>query len=95
MPVNQNPPCQFEACQLQSCLNQHLYKPENCDKLLSSLYRCCSQMYQLEEQSEPNRDEDNFSQGFAPRRGSEGGNSGSTACPMKKIVDLKLSQLEK
>ncbi|ESK89711.1 hypothetical protein Moror_16852 [Moniliophthora roreri MCA 2997] len=42
---NSEPPCQTEACSLQSCLNKNTYSPERCDEHLKNLYLCCQKMY--------------------------------------------------
>ncbi|KIM36865.1 hypothetical protein M413DRAFT_281633 [Hebeloma cylindrosporum] len=42
---NSEPPCQTEACSLQSCLNKNIYSPEKCDRYVRSLYECCQRMY--------------------------------------------------
>lgn len=39
------PPCQNEACSLQSCLNRNTYSPEKCDTYLLKLYECCTSLY--------------------------------------------------
>ncbi|KAF9473062.1 DUF1903-domain-containing protein [Pholiota conissans] len=40
-----DPPCQTEACALQTCLNRYTYSPEKCDHHLHNLYECCQRMY--------------------------------------------------
>ncbi|TDL22906.1 DUF1903-domain-containing protein [Rickenella mellea] len=41
-----NPPCQPEACSLQTCLNKNTYSPDKCDQQLRQLYKCCRGMYE-------------------------------------------------
>jgi len=40
-----DPPCQDQACTLQTCLNKHTYNPDACSSQLKQLYLCCSAMY--------------------------------------------------
>ncbi|KAK7690725.1 hypothetical protein QCA50_005824 [Cerrena zonata] len=40
-----DPPCQAQACGLQSCLGKNTYSPEKCDKYMRDLYKCCADMY--------------------------------------------------
>ncbi|KAH9927755.1 DUF1903-domain-containing protein [Fomitopsis serialis] len=41
-----DPPCQAEACELQTCLNKNTYKPEKCEEHMRNLYKCCQAMYE-------------------------------------------------
>ena len=34
-----------QACELQSCLNKNIYKPENCADYVRKLYLCCQSMH--------------------------------------------------
>lgn len=82
----EHPPCQTEACTLQTCLSRHTYSPAKCDPQMLELYRCCAKMYSQE-----------GGDGSGKRTGKgEGGTegSGSTACPIKSVVERKLKQME-
>ncbi|BGP04459.1 Cx9C motif-containing protein 4, mitochondrial [Rhodotorula toruloides] len=45
MPVNSNPPCHPEACQIQNCMISNAYQQEKCDSAIRNLYECCAQFY--------------------------------------------------
>ncbi|EIM80743.1 DUF1903-domain-containing protein [Stereum hirsutum FP-91666 SS1] len=40
-----DPPCQAEACSLQTCLSRNTYNPSKCDSHVRKLYECCQMMY--------------------------------------------------
>ncbi|KAI0067590.1 DUF1903-domain-containing protein, partial [Artomyces pyxidatus] len=40
------PPCQAEACSLQTCISGNTYAPERCEQRMRELYRCCQTMYE-------------------------------------------------
>ncbi|KAK0505720.1 hypothetical protein EDD18DRAFT_1120441 [Armillaria luteobubalina] len=44
--MSSSPPCQAQACDLQSCLNKNTYKPEICQRHLRELYFCCQKLYE-------------------------------------------------
>ncbi|OAX36378.1 hypothetical protein K503DRAFT_695266 [Rhizopogon vinicolor AM-OR11-026] len=69
-----DPPCQAEACALQTCLSTNTYSPERCDAHLKRLYQCCSKLYQTRaEQNDTTRDAYQENE--------------STACPMPSVVE--------
>lgn len=48
MGVEDEPPCQGEACSLHACLNKNLYTPDKCDDAVKKLYLCCRAMHKRE-----------------------------------------------
>lgn len=80
----ENPPCQGEACTLQTCLNRYQTSPEKCDDQLLGLYRCCAKMYDMANEK-----------GGGDGKGKGGGREAdSSACPIKSVTFRKLKQLE-
>ncbi|KAI9441552.1 DUF1903-domain-containing protein [Lactarius indigo] len=45
MPKGPEPPCQAEACALQTCLSKNTYAPEKCAEKMRNLYKCCQALY--------------------------------------------------
>ncbi|KAH9037953.1 DUF1903-domain-containing protein, partial [Lactarius hengduanensis] len=43
------PPCQAEACALQTCLSKNTYSPEKCAENMRNLYKCCQALYDVTE----------------------------------------------
>ncbi|GAA97069.1 uncharacterized protein L969DRAFT_54333 [Mixia osmundae IAM 14324] len=86
MPVSEDPPCQMEACAIQTCLSRNSYNQERCQSSVTALYKCCAEMYEREGGGD----------GSARRRGKgEKGDAGSTACPLRSVVLRKLKDLER
>ncbi|GAA5877209.1 hypothetical protein JCM16303_006202 [Sporobolomyces ruberrimus] len=47
MPVTETPPCQSEACTIQTCLARQGFQQPKCDREILALYACCEKMYSL------------------------------------------------
>ncbi|GAA6059343.1 hypothetical protein JCM10212_003241 [Sporobolomyces blumeae] len=47
MPLNENPPCQAEACAIQTCLASSNFQQPRCTPQIMALYACCEKMYSL------------------------------------------------
>jgi len=92
MPLSDNPPCQAEACAIQTCLAQNSYNQEKCDGVLEKLYACCNELYKRNPKP-PGMSDEEEAQKLRAGKG-EKGKDFSTACPMRSVVERKCKELE-